>query len=408
MDNPFIKYSKSDDYIIGNLKTLSSSYIPENLPHREHQIELMAKALSSIMHGGIASNILLYGQSGSGKTSSALNVTNMLKGVASDMVSIHYINCEIYDSHYSIMVHMVNSFSGEEQIPNLGLPFDKIYYELVKRIRSRNIYTLIILDEIDRLLSKNGSDSLYIILKLLSDTEGSIIGITNDSSFVNKLDMRVKSRLNAESIIFTPYNAEELKDILKFRIKGVIKDGFIEESAINLCAAIGAQEHGDARKAIELLRIAIEYCLRENKDKVTIDDIYMARERFEMNILKESVKTLPIHSKMVLLSAILTQDVGSDIAVTGEIYENYRNICAEIGLQPLSIRRISDLMASLDDLGLIVTTTRSLGRYGRTKLIKVTQPMAIKNYILEDETFKNFQGSKIVRQSKLRTNYDDI
>ncbi|AAT43842.1 ORC1-type DNA replication protein [Picrophilus oshimae] len=408
MDNPFIKYSRSDDYIIGNLKTLSSSYIPDNLPHREQQIELMARSLSSIMHGGIASNILLYGQSGSGKTSSAINVTNMLRSAAGDRVSIHYINCEIYDSHYSIMVHMVNSFIGEEQIPNLGLPFDRIYYELVKRIKSRNLYTLIILDEIDRLLSKNGSDSLYVILKLLGDTEGSIIGITNDSSFINKLDMRVRSRLNAESIIFTPYNADELRDILKFRINGVIKNGFIEDSAINLCAAIGAQEHGDARKAIELLRIAIEYCIRENRERVTIDDIYMARERFEMNILKESVKTLPIHSKMVLLSAILTQEVSSDIAVTGEIYENYKNICAEIGLQPLSTRRISDLMSSLDDLGLIVTTTRSMGRYGRTKLIKVSQPVAIKNYILEDENFKNFQGSRIVRQSKLRTNYDDI
>ncbi len=409
MDNPFIKYNKTKDYVIGDLKKLSSSYIPDNFPHRETQIDAIVKVLSSITNGGIASNILLYGKSGSGKTSSAIYVANMLSEAVSGNLNVIYINCEIYDSQYSILVYMANSIiSGEDPLPSLGLPLDKIYFELVKRLKKSNKYTIIIMDEIDKLIQKNGSDALYVILKLISDSNSSIMGITNDASFVTKLDARVQSRLNQESIIFPPYNAVELRDILNFRINGIIKREFIDDSAINLCAALGAQEHGDARKSIDLLRIAIDSALREEKDIVLSEDVYRARDRFEMNVLKESIKTLPIHSKMVLLSATLTQETDMDLSVTGEIYDNYRNICNDLGFQPLTMRRISDLLSDLEDIGLLTTNTRSLGRYGRTKFIRVMgSTKNIKNYIMEDPMFSNFQGSKIVKQSKLRTNFDE-
>ncbi len=409
MDNPFIKYNKTKDYVIGDLKKLSSSYIPDSFPHREIQIDAIVKILSSVTNGGISSNILLYGKSGSGKTSSAIYVTNLLSEAISGNLNIIYVNCEIYESQYSILVYMANSIiSGEEQLPPMGLPLDKIYFELIKRLNKSNRYTLVIMDEIDKLVQKNGSDALYVILKSISDSNSSIIGITNDASFVTKLDARVQSRLNQESIIFPPYNAVELRDILNSRINGIIKREFIEDSAINLCAALGAQEHGDARKSIDLLRIAIDSALREEKDAVLAEDVYRARDRFEMNVLKESIKTLPIHSKMVLLSATLTQETDMDLSVTGEIYDNYRNICNELGFQPLTMRRISDLLSDLEDIGLLTTNTRSLGRYGRTKFIRVMGSITtIKNYIMEDPMFSNFQGSKIVKQSKLRTNFDE-
>ena len=364
--------------------------------------------MSSIVNGGISSNLLLYGKSGSGKTSSVLYVTSMLKETLNGNINIIYINCEIYDSQYSILVYLTNAInSGDPPIPILGLPQDKIYFELVKRLNKSARYTVIILDEIDKLIQKSGSDALYVLLKIMTESNTSMIGITNDASFVTALDARVQSRLNQESIIFPPYNAMELRDILNFRVSGILKDGFITEASINLCAALGAQEHGDARKSIDLLRIATDSALKDGKEHVSIEDVYLARDRFEMNVLKESIKTLPIHSKMVLLSACLTQETDADLSVTGEIYENYRNICSELGFQPLTMRRISDLLSDLEDTGLLTTNTRSLGRYGRMKFIRVMGSIQnIKGYILEDSSFVNFQGSKIVRQSKLRTNFD--
>ncbi|EQD37504.1 cell division control protein 6, partial [mine drainage metagenome] len=166
-------------------------------------------------------------------------------------------------------------------------------------------------DEIDKLVQKNGGDSLYVILKAADESRGtktSIIGITNDTSFTENLDSRVKSRLNQESIVFPPYNSQELKDILEPRVKGVVKDGSIEESAINLCAAIGAQEHGDARKAIDLMRISIEIAIREGDESITTSHVYRARDRLETDVLKETIRTFPTHTKILVLSCITASE----------------------------------------------------------------------------------------------------
>lgn len=411
--NPFIKYSKSYDMLIGDLSVLGGSYIPENFPHREDQLDYMIKTLSSIMRKTKPSNILLYGKTGTGKTSAARYVTNMLSDALDRNINICYINCQIYDSPYSILVTLVNSFSASQQenIPSLGWPMDRIYHELLARLSMTNKYLIIILDEIDKLIEKNGGDSLYTLLKLMDDSSSaktSMIGITNDAGFIEGLDPRVRSRLSQESVIFPPYNASELRDILQYRVENIVKKGFIDESALNLCAAIGAQEHGDARKALDLMRIAIEIALREEKAKITDSEVYKARDKFEVDVIKEAVRTLPLQSKILLLSAIVTQEMNSHLMITGEIYENYRNICKELGYLPLSSRRISDLLSELEDFGILVTRTKSLGRYGRTRFIQITGQMkSIKKYLLEDEDLSMFRGAKITRQSRFYTGSEE-
>ncbi|HKJ96445.1 MAG TPA: ORC1-type DNA replication protein, partial [Thermoplasmataceae archaeon] len=367
MDNPFFKYAGKKNFLVGDLSTLGGSFQPESLPHRESQIELMANTLSSVIRGTRPSNILLYGKTGSGKTSVATHVTKMLREATDDGVKVYYVNCQIYDSPYSIMVSLVNMLAPnqENEIPPLGWPQDRIYLELVRRINRMGKYVILILDEIDKLIKKNGGDSLYVLLKLLDDSAGSrtsIIGITNDTSFMDGLDARVRSRLNQESVLFPPYNASELRDILVYRLADIVKQGSVEEAAINLCAAIGAQEHGDARKAIDLMRISIEMAIRADNPAVTEDEVVKARGKFEMDVMREAVTTLPLQSKVLLLSAVITQELDNSQMVTGEIYENYKSICNELGFMPLSTRRISDILSELEDFGLLTAKTKSMGR----------------------------------------------
>jgi cell division control protein 6 len=404
--NLFSKYSGSSDLLAGDLGRLSGSYVPESFPHRETEIDHIVRILSSIMRNSRPSNILIYGKTGTGKTSTTQYVTKMLSEAAGDKVRICFVNCQVHDSPYSILTTLVNELSEgkDDQIPPMGWPLDRIYSELISRINRRGGYYLLVLDEIDRLIQKNGGDSLYVLLKVIDDSidsRTSLIGITNDANILDGLEPRIRSRMNQESILFSPYNASDLRDIISFRLRGVVKDGIVQDSAINLCAALGAQEHGDARKALDLMRISIEIAMRENRKSITDKEIYEARDRFEMDVVKEAIKTLPLQSKIVLLSAVVTQELSSKLMITGEIYDNYRNICNELGFMSLTSRRVSDILSELEDFGLLSATTKSMGRYGRTRFIRVMGQLDLfKKHLLEDENLSLFQGSKIIRQSR--------
>src|SRR5579875_833345 len=404
--NPFLKFTQDTSILLGNLDSLKGSYIPDKLPHREMEIDFLVKVLASVLRNMRPSNVIVYGKTGTGKTSVVRHVSRLLEEAAGDKVKTMYLNCQIYDSPYSILINVVNSLSdpSNDSIPQLGWPFDRIYQEAVSRLERNGQYYLLVLDEIDKIVNKSGSDSLYSILKLLDDTESSrvsLIGITNDTGFSEKLDARVRSRLNNESLMFSPYNANQINDILRYRLDGIVREGVVEESALNLCAAIGAQEHGDARKSLDLLRIAIELAIRDGKQKVTEAEIYAARDKFDMNVLEEAIRSLPLHSKLVLLSAVVTQEISQGLMITGEIFENYRDLCSELGFTPLSSRRISDVISELEEFGLLNSSTRSMGRYGRTRFIKVTgEPATFKHYLLEDDNLASFRGSRIVKQSR--------
>ncbi len=403
--NPFDKYQFESFSLKGDLTVLSATHEPEEFPHREEQIARMADAMSSLLLGMKSSHLILYGKTGTGKTSVTKFVTSKLSEKIGGNLTVCYINCQNYDSPYSILVFIARTLLGPEIVPQSGWTLDRIYEELVSGLKNLKKEIIIILDEVDKLVEKNGGDSLYLLLKVTDENpgvSGSIIGITNDTAFYEKLDPRVKSRLNKESIVFPPYNSEQLRDILLPRVRRVLGDENYDETAVNLCAAIGAQEHGDARKAIDLMRVAIELALRDSAKKVTREYVYKARDNLEIDIMRETIKTLPVHSKLVLLSVILCGEARPNSATTGEVSSIYNHLCERVGIAPLTQRRISDFLTDLEDYGLISTTLKSLGRYGRTRLIRITgRENDMKRYILDDPDLSNIGDVKQSRQFKL-------
>ena len=411
--NPFLDRPFENSILSGDLTVLGGSYIPDTLPHREEQIQKLVYLLESIMRNINPSNLLIYGRTGSGKTSTVAHVTSLLSEALPGKISVKIINCQVYDSIYSIIVTLVNSLSTDEgqNIPLSGWTLDRIYTELIRRMEDRKIYLLIVLDEIDKLVQKNGSDPIYVLLKLADDLKrknSSLIGITNYIGFVESLDARVQSRLSQETIMFPPYNAVELRDIIKYRVNGVVKNDAIEDSAISLCAAIAAQEHGDARKALDLMRMSIEIAIREGMEKITEREVARGKDMLEINVLRETIKGLPVHSKFVLLSSVLSQEISRRPSFTGEVYDNYCAICGELGYSPLTSRRVGDILSDLDDSGLIVTKIANLGRRGRTRYVEVGEKHEeMKKYILEEDQFSGFHGHKVGRQTKFDADWPD-
>jgi cell division control protein 6 len=239
---------------------------------------------------------------------------------------------------------------------------------------------IVALDEIDRLVLKAGDEILYNLTRInpeLKQAQVALVGISNDIRFIEQIDPRVKSSLGEEEAIFPPYNAVELKDILEKRASIAFRPNALAEGVLEKTAAYAAREHGDARRALDLLRVAGEVAERESVDKVLPEHIDKAEQRIEKDRVMEIIGTQPKQSQLVL-HAILQIATGKKIE-TGEIYEKYKELCLQTSQAPLTQRRVSDLIGELDMLGLINAKVISKGRYGRTREVYI----AINTELLE-------------------------
>ncbi|WP_440949524.1 ORC1-type DNA replication protein [Methanosphaerula subterraneus] len=378
----FKKYLTDRNKIFKNREVLRHSYRPHILPHRMPQIDEIASILAPSLRNETPSNILIYGKTGTGKTASVRYVGSELENASSQNVAtcaVVHINCEVIDTQYRVLAQIAKDIERPDatpsdklrpHIPMTGWPTDQVYMELKNQLEARGGVLVIVLDEIDKLVKKSGDDTLYNLTRINSDLHSSrvcIIGISNDLSFKDFLDPRVLSSLSEEEIVFPPYNAPQLCDILQQRAEKAFVLEALDEGVIPLCAALAAQEHGDARRALDLLRISGELAEREEADKVAESHVKSAQAKIETDSMIECISTLPTQSKVVLYSMLLLEQLGHLIFTSGEVCRVYQELACHLELDVLTNRRITDLISELNMLGVINTRVVSRGRYGRTK-----------------------------------------
>ncbi|SIR93316.1 Cdc6/Cdc18 family protein [Natronorubrum thiooxidans] len=265
-----------------------------------------------------------------------------------------------------------------EEVPMTGWPTDRVYSVFFDAVDYDERVVVIMLDEIDKLVEKSGDDTLYNLSRMNSELENSrvsIIGISNDLKFTDFLDPRVKSSLGEEEIVFPPYDANQLRDILKHRSEVAFKERALSDDVIPLCAAFAAQEHGDARRALDLLRTAGELAERSQTETIVEEHVRQAQDKIELDRVVEVVRTLPTQSKLVLFAIILLEKNGVHSINTGEVFNIYKRLCEEIDADVLTQRRVTDLISELDMLGIVNAVVVSKGRYGRTKEISLSVPL---------------------------------
>jgi cell division control protein 6 len=250
---------------------------------------------------------------------------------------------------------------------------------------SSRIIFIVVLDEIDALIKDRGDNFMYELTRInetLSRSKVSIIGISNDLRLKEFLDPRVFSSLSEEELVFRPYDAGELRNILFERSKLSFQEGVLSDSALSICSALAAAEHGDARRALDLLRVAGEVAERRGAMVITEEHVRQAEKHIEHNRVVEAVKNLTLHSKLVLLSVY---HLNKSSATTGEIYDVYNGLCGELGAGLLTQRRLSTLVNELDSMGLVNAKVVSMGRYGRTKKIRLELSRSLIKDIFETD-----------------------
>ncbi len=381
--NQFFEKFLKQDSLFKNKKAMSASFVPDQISHRDEQISQIAEILAPALKLEKPSNLFIYGKTGSGKTLSVKYTTDNILSVAKENnipIKVIYINCKlkkVADTVYRLIAEIARHYG--KTIPATGLPTDEVYKIFFSALDNKEQLLLLVLDEIDQLIKKTGDEIIYNLTRInseLKNSQISIIGISNDLMFANHIDPRVKSSLSEEELIFPPYNALQIQDILRKRAEESFKEGKIEEGVIPKCAAYAAREHGDARRAIDLLRVAGELAEREHKEKVEIKHIDLAEEKIEKDRIVDVVKTQPKQFQATLYSVfkLLHNKIKKKTIFTGDVYDLYKEKCPDMGLRPITQRRISDIIAELDMLGLINAKVISKGRFGRTREIQLAIP----------------------------------
>ncbi|MCX6773118.1 MAG: AAA family ATPase [Candidatus Micrarchaeota archaeon] len=401
--------------VFADRNVLSPHYVPSILPFRDKEIGKIMAAVSPALKGERPRNIFVYGKTGTGKTASVKHVAAKFEShtataradaagtaksaAASSRAKTCYVNCRMYNSRYRVIQKIV-----KELLPSLdsmGFGLAMLYEKMMESVLTSGAHLIVVLDEVD--MVKDLDDLLYTLTRANDELKQggvSLIGISNKLTFKDQLDPRSRSSLCENEMVFAPYTANQLAAIIDQRVKTGFKPHTVEESAVNLAAALTASETGDARYALKLLMKSGEIADDRGIKKITDKEIEEARHTADTEVAFEAISTLPDHQQMVLLAvAHLAIDKGKNTRLTtgtadeddsfltsGEVYEEYCKQAKHHRKPRRSARWYREYLNDLEMLGLITTIESGAGMRGRTRLIRIGFPPADVKKIIE----KNF------------------
>ncbi|WP_049996136.1 AAA family ATPase [Halococcus sediminicola] len=351
-----------------NPNALEESYQPDEIQGRSDETHEVQRVFQPVIDNEPPRNAFLYGLSGLGKTATTQYELNQLAASAEEYNDIRLTtirqNCNDLNSSYQVAITLANQIlPPNSQLPRSGLPAGQIYETLFEQINQLGTaaddirdYVIIVLDEFDNIGSSDRL--LYQIPQArandrLNNVWPCLIGISNDITFRENLSPKVQSSLCEREITFSAYDADELSAILTHRSQIAFKEGAVDTEVLNLAAAYGAQEGGDARYSIDLLRSAGEIAKAEGRETVERHDLEEARDDVERNRVSETLSSMGIHEHLAAAALLYLKYEGETPVVRADLYPVYRKFAEEILGDSNNMRRLHSHLGDLDMLGLI-------------------------------------------------------
>jgi cell division control protein 6 len=399
--SPLDSIWESEDPIFADKELLDIEHIPneERIIGREEEISNLANSIHPAIRGGKPRNTLIYGKTGTGKSLVAKHVTQSAEDFAHNQgtgLDRAYIDCTQATTETQVVIKLGRTFNRPDEtdvsVPLSGLSTNAYYDRLWQIIDTLYDVVIIILDEVDKLQENN------VLMQLsrageagkLDSCKIGILAISNKISFKDTLDERILSSLQEREFIFPPYDANQLREIMRHR-QDAFREGVLTDDVIPLAAAFAAQEHGDARKALDILRNAGELAKDDDSDVVREEHVRDAREKADIDRFSKLLQDQPTQSKATVYALSLIADGSKQEEFpTREIYERYEQLTESLDIDSLSQRRMVDRLneqAFLDILGVTDRVGRGRGKGMTNFYYLLEEPEVVQSAIESDQRF---------------------
>lgn len=304
-------------------QALSNEYLPEILPHRESQIDIIARNITPASMGRKPQNMFIYGAPGIGKTASIKYVFRKFQEF-SDRVKTIYINTWNYNTAMGLLTKII--LEMEYFVPRRGLSKDEVVEKLIEALKKTGKSIVVCLDEIDQLVKKDFT-ALYDLLRLNQYVNNPIglVMISNYKDVFINIDARIRSSLDVEEIEFKKYSLQEMKDILDERIKIGFRPGCVEDGVVLLCANHAVERGGDVRVGLECLRKASKIAEQENSNKLKVEHVKKVLRSVtvpKLKIMHENIKNIDRN----IIKLLKERDGSTSMELCGEYSKRFGKI----------------------------------------------------------------------------------
>ena len=350
---------------------------------REKQLSRIISHLTPILDRVHPPSALIYGPTGSGKTVSLMHVLSTFGKVAERHgIEFHYryIDLTSPKTYFGALNEVAIALDSSNRKYRKGIPIEHMQASIAKAIAGYDGFLTLLIDEVDNIRPNPDFFLTYLAKTLPRKVSCRLILVllTNRLDWEKTLDPRILSFLKKTDIIFEPYDALDLVEILKLRAEKALRKDKVDDAALRKIAAYASRETGDARKAVELLAKAVKVA-EETRGFLGEKEVDIAESRHEVDKSLELIDALPIHQRFALQACYSTIRKGLTKVSSGRAYEAYRWICQNEACGPLTQRRFCDIISFLDLYGLINARVVSLGRYGKTREIMSSLPLQVIN-----------------------------
>lgn len=345
---------------------------------REKQLTKIISHLNPVLNDSHPPSVLIYGPTGSGKTVTLMHVLNSFKKVAErhdKIFNFAYVDLTSPKTYFAALNELAIATKPNTRKYRKGIPIQYMQNIIIDSLKQQQGFLALLIDEVDN-LKPNPDLFLTFLGKTLPRlvyTKIIPIMLTNRLDWEKTLDPRIISFLKKTDIIFEPYNAMDLIEILKLRVQKALKKDKVKNDAIAKMAAMASRETGDARKAVELLANAAKIA-EDSSGILSQTEVDLAAIKLESDKTNAMIQALAPHQKLTLIACYLGICQSQNYVATGQAYNFYTKICQKQAVTPLSQRRFSDLISFLDLYGLLNAQPISKGRYGYTRQISSTLP----------------------------------